>query len=609
MLKRELTPNFSIYIAIVFIVWSLINYPSNVHSQEQPNTVTFINQSGESALVKLMGPTSLLVEVPNGTSRTVNVAAGEYYELVRYGSQSSHYTYSKGKPFAVEQTATQYSEISITLHKVVGGNYPTHPISGKEFDDAFIAQQTSDKKPLSKGLTNKSDPPSQTQLLPWALNRFFDLMNETPSKVDEARMRLQQDLDGKQVEIPLVMGPSSDPYEIEQSPSKSFLAGINEGNDLAILYPHRTFKVSSGERISDIDKSIFDKITHITGKALVVWSGQDAEPKDSAYSFIVMRKGSGVSGTRVVRIYIVDATWRETPQKDMSIEAVPAEDKAEAVRRFRKAAEQGDAKAQYNLGAAYYKGEGVSQDKAEAVRWIRKAAEQGFAKAQTSLGMAYYKGEGVSKDNAEAVKWYRKAAEQGHADGQHNLGMIYYLGEGVSQDNAEAVKWYRKAAEQGHAGGQYFLGLMYDYGEGVSQDKAEAVKWYRKAAEQGHADGQHSLGEAYYKGEGVTQDKAEAVRWIRKAAEQGFAKAQTSLGVAYYLGEGVSQDNAEAVKWYRKAADQGFAGGQYNLGVMYAKGLGVSRDKAEAIKWVRKAAEQGHENAKKLLPILSSFPY
>jgi len=45
------------------------------------------------------------------------------------------------------------------------------------------------------------------------------------------------------------------------------------------------------------------------------------------------------------------------------------------------AAEQGDAEAQYNLGVRYANGEGVPEDYKEAVKWFRKAAEQGFAAA------------------------------------------------------------------------------------------------------------------------------------------------------------------------------------------------------------------------------------
>jgi TPR repeat protein len=77
-----------------------------------------------------------------------------------------------------------------------------------------------------------------------------------------------------------------------------------------------------------------------------------------------------------------------------------------------KKAEAGDPYAQFNLGNAYYKGNGVPQDYKEAVKWYTKSAEQGFADAQCNLASCYHKGEGVSQDIEEAVKWWKKAAEQ-----------------------------------------------------------------------------------------------------------------------------------------------------------------------------------------------------
>ncbi|WP_052046260.1 tetratricopeptide repeat protein [Candidatus Paracaedibacter symbiosus] len=56
----------------------------------------------------------------------------------------------------------------------------------------------------------------------------------------------------------------------------------------------------------------------------------------------------------------------------------------------------------------------MTKDDTEAVKWYRKAADQGHAEAQFSLGYCYNNGEGVTKDYTEAVKWYCKAAE-GHA--------------------------------------------------------------------------------------------------------------------------------------------------------------------------------------------------
>jgi hypothetical protein len=58
----------------------------------------------------------------------------------------------------------------------------------------------------------------------------------------------------------------------------------------------------------------------------------------------------------------------------------------ELVKKHRRAAEQGDAEAQYNLGFDYQQGFGVTQDEAEAVKWYRKAAEQGDAMSQFHLG-------------------------------------------------------------------------------------------------------------------------------------------------------------------------------------------------------------------------------
>ena len=121
----------------------------------------------------------------------------------------------------------------------------------------------------------------------------------------------------------------------------------------------------------------------------------------------------------------------------------------------------------------------------EAVRWYRKAADQNLALAENSLGACYSNGQGVAKDQAEAVKWFRKAAEQKDAYAQKNLGVCYANGQGVAKDQAEAVKWYRKAAEQNDASAQCCLGGCYASGQGVAKDQAEAVKWFREAAEGG----------------------------------------------------------------------------------------------------------------------------
>jgi hypothetical protein len=98
-----------------------------------PNTITFENQSGSAALVKLVGPTRGALPVPDRSRATIHVEAGKYYVLVRYGS-AGHFSYTRGREFSVEGSAAAYSVITITLHKVVNGNDASWPASQAEFD-------------------------------------------------------------------------------------------------------------------------------------------------------------------------------------------------------------------------------------------------------------------------------------------------------------------------------------------------------------------------------------------------------------------------------------------------------------------------------------------
>ena len=79
-------------------------------------------------------------------------------------------------------------------------------------------------------------------------------------------------------------------------------------------------------------------------------------------------------------------------------------------------------------------GEGLAKDVMEAVKWFRKAADQGLASAEFMLGACFKEGKGVSKNAFQAWKWNLKAKDQGHAGAQYSLGVCYKLGEGVAQD-------------------------------------------------------------------------------------------------------------------------------------------------------------------------------
>ncbi len=67
-------------------------------------------------------------------------------------------------------------------------------------------------------------------------------------------------------------------------------------------------------------------------------------------------------------------------------------------------------------------GQGGPQDYGQAIGWYRKAADQGYAPAQFNLGVMFATGQGVPQDYGQAIGWYRKAADQGYARAQFSLG-------------------------------------------------------------------------------------------------------------------------------------------------------------------------------------------
>ena len=81
---------------------------------------------------------------------------------------------------------------------------------------------------------------------------------------------------------------------------------------------------------------------------------------------------------------------------------------------------------------------------------LQTQAQQGDAKAQYDLGTKYYIGDGVRKDIPEAFAWFTKSATQDNADAQLMLGWMYLKGEGIAQNIGLAKKWLQESAAQGN---------------------------------------------------------------------------------------------------------------------------------------------------------------
>jgi hypothetical protein len=94
------------------------------------SVIALQNQSGTDAVVRLMGPSAQELTVVDGQSFGANVAAGDYYVLVRYGKSPAEYLFSKTGPVTVIETSGQHSVVRITLHRPVRDN----PEAREEFE-------------------------------------------------------------------------------------------------------------------------------------------------------------------------------------------------------------------------------------------------------------------------------------------------------------------------------------------------------------------------------------------------------------------------------------------------------------------------------------------
>jgi TPR repeat protein len=94
------------------------------------------------------------------------------------------------------------------------------------------------------------------------------------------------------------------------------------------------------------------------------------------------------------------------------------------------------------MGVMAENGFGMPKDLEQAAAWYRKAADQGNTDAQFNLGAMYEHGIGMPVNYAQAARWYRPAAESGDLDALSNLGVLYETGRGVQQDKVLALALY-----------------------------------------------------------------------------------------------------------------------------------------------------------------------
>lgn len=133
-------------------------------------------------------------------------------------------------------------------------------------------------------------------------------------------------------------------------------------------------------------------------------------------------------------------------------QGVSSIDDEEDMKLLIEAGARGSVEAQRHLGACYATGDWIGEkDAVKAVEWYTKAAEQGHAESQYDLGFMLLMGEGAERNTLKGMQWLVQAAEQRNDSACELLVDIYEEGMfGVASDAEQAKHWkemYSKSGE------------------------------------------------------------------------------------------------------------------------------------------------------------------
>lgn len=167
--------------------------------------------------------------------------------------------------------------------------------------------------------------------------------------------------------------------------------------------------------------------------------------------------------------------WANSQDFNNGVEAFQSGDYKTAFKYFESLAKKGNKSAQYNIAFMYENGHGVKQSNAEALKWYKKAADQGFVDAQLGGGRLYFT---IANDQdslaLELLKENRKSTKE-----------IEQLKKQSQSNYREAAKWLEKAVDQGDERAEALLGTLYEFGMGVKKDEARAKELFEQSCSKG----------------------------------------------------------------------------------------------------------------------------
>ena len=259
---------------------------------------------------------------------------------------------------------------------------------------------------------------------------------------------------------------------------------------------------------------------------------------------------------------------------------LPELDEKAKVNLLHKAAEKGNAFAQFNLGNYYY----MNREPAKAAEFYRLAMLGDHPGAGLMYGICCLKGMGVKKDLTAARKAFEIDIAKENADAM-NFCAVMLCRQGKFE---EGIALLEKAADLNHAAALNNLGILCRNGN-TPEERKKAFRCFNRSANLGYVPGRRNLIMAYITGCGTEVNHKTARRFALNLAKGNDPAAMFILGMMDLYGYGADANPVSAFNWYLKSANLGHIPAMLQVAEMLRTGNGVKADPAAADQWLQKA--------------------
>lgn len=348
------------------------------------------------------------------------------------------------------------------------------------------------------------------------------------------------------------------------------------------------------------------------------------------YSFAPEEKRSG---ERALKYYIYAANAGNNKARLVLADSyVTSRSYSNAYKLYKKAADEGDPEAMFQVAKHLISGVGVEADATTAKTYFSRSARRGFAPAMLVLGMFSEEGRGTEVDIEEAEGRYReaisadssrffggfelperrnmkvKAFDEAKVTARYKLGMLLAKNAQSEEEYIEAYRYIAGAASFDNTKAKVEVTKLYNHGQNVKVFySTDLYRTESNPTDKTIAEAMNKLGDMYFDGKGLTEkDDSAALRCYRISAIMGNVTGKYNLGWCLRHGKGCKENPKEAAKWLKEAADAGNPHAAYSYGLCCEEGSsGSVKNIREALAYYRKAAVAGHTDATKRYELLS----